>query len=301
MEEFAPPSALVHIWHLLSILRGYLIPTLFACAIVFLLTTWNLSFRIAHSPTMSSDTVSSLFPDRPIRPLPKRRLREKLSPEAADAIKYPPSAVEAVPLFFYPPISSKKDTGGSNTPSSSTQGSSDSDGLKTFHGEMVAGSPAAGNAVDDAISRSTPVIRSFPEILSRGHGDRATQSGHSLQPEPKLPSATSSVDGYESFENTSNKKKRKIPTAADSVLNSVHSLHNEINSLAISSPRSPVSDIHERPIPNNYGGSSYLGSGQGISGPGRGRLARPGTGRSPLRAIPDGGNSWSARSGIHPG
>ena len=72
------------------------------------LLTRNLCFLCAdHTPIMSPDTASSLFPDRPIRPLPKRRLREKLSPEIADTIKYPPSTHEATPLFYYPPYTLK--------------------------------------------------------------------------------------------------------------------------------------------------------------------------------------------------
>ncbi|MBE3045804.1 hypothetical protein IMZ48_25325, partial [Candidatus Bathyarchaeota archaeon] len=46
-------------------------------------------------------TFSNLYPNRPIRPLPKRRLRERLSPEAAESIRYPPSTRPT--SIFYPP------------------------------------------------------------------------------------------------------------------------------------------------------------------------------------------------------
>uniref|UniRef100_A0A8H7TU31 Uncharacterized protein n=1 Tax=Bionectria ochroleuca TaxID=29856 RepID=A0A8H7TU31_BIOOC len=63
-----------------------------------------------HNSTMSSDTMPNLFPDRPIRPLPKRRLRERLSPQVAESIKYPPSMLNSVPLFQYPCSSKEEET-----------------------------------------------------------------------------------------------------------------------------------------------------------------------------------------------
>ena len=66
--------------------------------------TRRLSQQADHqeTSTMSADTTSSLFPDRPIRPLPKRRLRERLSPQVADSIQYPPAPQALTPLFSYP-------------------------------------------------------------------------------------------------------------------------------------------------------------------------------------------------------
>ena len=62
--------------------------------------------------------------------------------------------------------------------------------------------------IGEASSRSTLVTRSPPEILTRDPGlhSRSDQSRH---PEPPH-SATSSVDGYDSFENTNNKKSEII-------------------------------------------------------------------------------------------
>jgi hypothetical protein len=53
---------------------------------------------------MSPETVSSTYPreGRPIAPLPKRRLRERLSPDVAESIKYPPAPATTAPLFYYP-------------------------------------------------------------------------------------------------------------------------------------------------------------------------------------------------------
>jgi hypothetical protein len=116
---------------------------------------------------------------------------------------------------------------------------------------------------------------------------------------PAPSSVTSSVDGYDSFENTSNKKKRKIPSAADSALNSAHGLVADIGSNP--SPGSGVS-VHDMPdnrfynnVPS-YSAPVTLGSGSpGMSGSGRGRLGRVRSGRSPLGALPDGNMAWSGR------
>ena len=48
---------------------------------------------------LAGGAYSSVYPDRPIRPLPKRPLRSRLSQEAADSILYPP-APPATQLFY---------------------------------------------------------------------------------------------------------------------------------------------------------------------------------------------------------
>ncbi|KAL1895048.1 hypothetical protein Sste5346_005469 [Sporothrix stenoceras] len=58
---------------------------------------------------MSPETASPVYPDRLIHPLPKRRLRERLSSDAADSIQYPPDQTPGAPLFYYP-YSLKQDT-----------------------------------------------------------------------------------------------------------------------------------------------------------------------------------------------
>ena len=56
-----------------------------------------------------SSAASNPFPERPIRPLPKRRLRERLSPEVAESIRYPPASQPTAPLFYYPPYTVKEE------------------------------------------------------------------------------------------------------------------------------------------------------------------------------------------------
>ncbi|KAM5346527.1 hypothetical protein ACJ41O_009532 [Fusarium nematophilum] len=194
---------------------------------------------------MSPDTVSSLFPDRPIRPLPKRRLREKLSPEVADSIKYPPSTHETAPLFYYPPYTVKDE----GSPPRNGSASPVEQGRRAEPGRNYtprrSGVGVSDGDEEDGALRSTLVTRSPPEILTRA-ARRPSRPDQARQPNPQPPpSTTSSVDGYDSFENTNNKKKRKIPSAGDPSLNGAHALNNEISSLAISgAAHPPASDLH---------------------------------------------------------
>jgi hypothetical protein len=59
------------------------------------------------------DQISPVYPDRPIRPLPKRRLRNRLSPEQAESIVFPPAPPAAQPLFTFPYSQGDKDSNSS--------------------------------------------------------------------------------------------------------------------------------------------------------------------------------------------
>ena len=48
------------------------------------------------------DTTSPVYPGRPIRPMPKRRIRDRLSAEHAATIDYPPPPASETPIFGYP-------------------------------------------------------------------------------------------------------------------------------------------------------------------------------------------------------
>lgn len=245
---------------------------------------------------MSPDTVSSLFPDRPIRPLPKRRLRERLSPEVADSIKYPPSTLNSVPLFQYPPYTVKDEGSspsiGSTSPVEQGRRNDVPRNYTPRHHGVVSG-PAAKA---DATSRSTLVTRSSPEILNRAAA-RPARSEQTRQAYSQPPhSATSSIDGYDSFENTNNKKKRKIPSAGDSMLSGTHGLTADVHSHAITAAVPSSGELHgDRPHHNYSTAGSFGSSTTGISGSGRGRLGRSRNGRSPLRALSDGNTSWIGR------
>lgn len=275
-----------------------LLPPLVAFMAIFWLTRGNSILPIDLSPSMSPDTVSSLFPDRPIRPLPKRRLRERLSPEVADSITYPPSTHETTPLFYYPPYTLKEEA------HSAALGltSPDEHGRRYESGRELppsrSGLRPGEREAEETNLRSTLVTRSPPEILTRDPGQysRADQSRHSEPP----PSATSSVDGYDSFENTNNKKKRKVPTAGDSALGGAHTLNSEMRALTMSSGTDSTlveqNGDQAHSVPGNAGNGPFMANTTGISGPGRGRIGGSRNGRSPLRALTDGSNTLAGRS-----
>lgn len=242
---------------------------------------------------MSPEALSSLFQQRPIRPLPKRRLRERLSPEVADSIEYPPATQQSRPLFLYPNIVREEPspTAGRNYTVIRDQCYEDPAAVGAEGGE-------SDEEESKRFANSKVVRRSHPEILNRP-ANQTAKPGHAKQPSPQPPpSTTSSIDGYDSFENTNNKKKRKIPTAGDSSLNGMHSL-NDLNSLSISAATSPSNehDAAGSASSTYYGSGGFAGSNQGISGPGRGRFGRSRNGRSPLRALSDATNSLPGRGG----
>lgn len=224
-----------------------------------------------------ASTVSSQFPERPIRPLPKRRLRERLSPEVAESIEYPTASQTAAPLFYYP-YPTKEDSGNNDA----------------SHGDRKNG--LVTGAHEDASMRSASVNRSPAETLTRTVRTLPkTEQGKYANSQPP-PSAASSVDGYDAFENTNNKKKRKIPSAGDSSLNG--SLSEAAALSASATVNSTPYDIHGDSCssPSSYGTGNLTSGSQGISGPGRGRFGRVRNGRSPLRALTDANNLWAGRT-----
>ncbi|KAJ0371899.1 hypothetical protein COL154_000585 [Colletotrichum chrysophilum] len=111
---------------------------------------------------MSPESVSSLFPQRPIRPLPKRRLRERLSPDVADSIEYPPANQNSSPLFYYPSIPRDEvpsRSGGLNGMGRSSLGYEISPKVHAGNGES--------DEEDMALNSSKIVRRSQPDILNR--------------------------------------------------------------------------------------------------------------------------------------
>ncbi|SPN99830.1 uncharacterized protein DNG_02682 [Cephalotrichum gorgonifer] len=173
-------------------------------------------------------TFSNLYPNRPIRPLPKRRLRERLSPEAAESIRYPPSTRPT--SIFYPPYPTDipDEEYRRNEPPPAEEAHDESgDEVRQFVG---AGSGSRNGAYPEGVEdnrepRNAVAPRPQPEVLntfsSPRQSSKTDQSRHSSS---MLPPTDLSADGYESFENTNNKKKRKIPTAGDSSLGGSHSM-----------------------------------------------------------------------------
>lgn len=122
-------------------------------------------------------------------------------------------------------------------------------------------------------------------------------------------SAASSADGYESFENTNNKKKRKIPLAAASSMHQSQ-LSAEMASMGISGPvdgamddvngaREGVGTLtgeYVPPLPAPSGTST----GTGISGAGRGRYGRQTVRGDHGVRRPLGSSNMNSVNGYHP-
>ncbi|KAI1453966.1 hypothetical protein F4805DRAFT_461243 [Annulohypoxylon moriforme] len=248
---------------------------------------------------MSPESSSSLYPDRPIRPLPKRRLRERLSPDVADSIQYPPAPQTTAPLFVYP-YNSKEDLAplGVDPPNVAHR-----ENVAELGQEASARRNGMGVEQDDQslIGQARRALISRPLHDSPGHAVRAPlRQSQPRQPNPQPPPSTaSSVDGYDSFENSNNKKKRKIPTAGETILNGTHVL-NDLGTLGVSSPTSAGDDgsldASGAASASYYQAGGAIAGAQGLSGPGRGRYGRTRNGRSPLRVLSDPNSSWSNRN-----
>lgn len=237
-----------------------------------------------ESPRDMSPETASPYPDRPIRPLPKRPLRERLSPDVAQTIKYPPAPKITTPLFYYGYNLAESGPNGvveAQHPSEREQ----ADEIERTYISRRNGEELDSDE-DEQAYRSR--IYSRPSADPTGRSYRYVQKPDSKHPNPQPPASTaSSADGYDSFENTNNKKKRKIPTPGDSALNGAH-LSNDMAGMGISGPDDLVEDIGSV-------GAAYHGSVsaiQGISGPGRGRYGRIRNGRSPLRTLSDATSNW---------
>ena len=108
----------------------------------------------------------------------------------------------------------------------------------------------------------------------------AARLGNGKLPPPPG-STASSGDGYESFENTSNKKKRKIPLSSASSTLHQSSLSAEMASMGISGQSDGATDdVDPASVHSQHYTSPGVsaGSGTGISGAGRGRYGRSGNG-----------------------
>ena len=255
----------------------------------------------AYDPEMAASTetltFSNLYPNRPIRPLPKRRLRERLSPEVAESIRYPPSTRPT--SIFYPPYPTDilEEYRGHEPSSAGGPDGDPGDEVRHFVGAGTGRQNGTHLEVtEDRDPRSVLVPRPPPDMSSSYPGSRQQpKTDHTRQTGVVLPPSDLSADGYESFENTNNKKKRKIPTAGDSSLGGSHAL-SDGGAIPVSaglatahmqsdgSPSSPYSGLN---------GSSV--NSKGISGAGRGMFGRSRNGRSPLRTLSN-GNNWTDRN-----
>lgn len=279
----------------------------------------------AYSPPspagQSPDTTSPIYPDRPIRPLPRRRLRSRLSPEFADSIKYPPTPNVTKPLFYLPyneptPFANGSPLSGEFAEIDEALAKADqackTDNTQSYHfkgneldsdEDDAAGTPSIRRYQDLKQAKASTPLRNYPNGVSQAALAKLTKAPMSQS----MASSVESVDGYDSFENTNNKKKRKIPTSG-ALGTHQSSLSAEMANMGISSARDMDSSLAELDggVGQYHGtGTSAIPaapSGTGISGAGRGRYGRAGarnvSGRSPLGVSINSSNAWqSGRSG----
>jgi hypothetical protein len=266
----------------LSLITAYL-----TLPLRFLGYEWNRSSPLRSSP----DTASPMYPERHIRPLPKRRLRDRMSPEQADTIIYPPNPPSAGPLFNFPYST------GERSRALNREGTSDHHTCHCGHNHSEVESDEEDEGFTDEHGQPLPSSPSYH--YSRNVPGRPVAGAGTVSAYRKPGSTTSSVDGYESFENTNNKKKRKIPNMGGA---STHptSLSAEMASMGISHP-DELAGLDGRDVSANYYTSSpstpqHNNAGTGISGAGRGRFGRTSSGRSERRVLHNSTNIANAKA-----
>lgn len=259
------------------------------------------------------ETTSPIYPSRPIRPLPKRRLRSRLSPEIANSILYPIASHVSKPLFYLPFNESAPYPDGSSASVGDPNFGSEKSQQETRNGNKKNGYQFKGNDVESDDDDGVGILRRYQEqrqvisSVSRSLVNGSAPKHSKPQISQSTASSIESVDGYDSFENTNNKKKRKIPTSGN--LGSHHAtLSAEMAHMGISTSR----DVEASHPDSDSGVGQYYGTGNpatlvtsagtGISGAGRGRFGRVGTrpasGRSPLAVSLNGSNTLQAGRAI---
>lgn len=260
--------------------------------------------RVDGTLNSAPDTPSPVYPDRLIRPLPKRTLRSRLSTDAADTILYPPTP-PASQIFYGVSGGSEEAVNDSQvyvpqtveadrqelTPEADSQ-----------HGFETAAEPDSGDEDGPVVVRRSAGFRDSLSPSSSTHPQGSVGKD-------AAPKSSGGPDGYDAFENTNNKKKRKIPTPGS--MGGHHSaLSPEFASMGMANSNPSPAAISDGTTTGTYyrSGIPASPSGSGISGSGRGRLGRSSTrsssGRNPLSANAQ--NAWmntrtpSRRDGLMP-
>lgn len=245
------------------------------------------SFSAARSP----DTASPIYPERAIRPLPNRRLKSRLSPEQQSSIIYPPDPPPMSPtLNFHVQENGARGgtTNGGLEHEYEHDHGHDHDHDHHHHHHHHDAIPVhdhcmckhdEGDSGDEEVEFDHPDYRyaTTGPLAVNGKAPldsvqrrlmEASRGGKQVGPG----SVASSADGYESFENTSNKKKRKIPLSSASSMHQ-SSLSAEMASMGINNFDGTPDEYPHAQRPHHAGPGSSP-SGTGISGAGRGRYGR---------------------------
>ncbi|KAI7516636.1 hypothetical protein KC316_g21032, partial [Hortaea werneckii] len=243
--------------------------------------------RSPSSAARSPDTASPIYPDRAIRPLPRSRLKSRLSPEQASHIVYPPAPPPLSPTlqFSHPTVDDQRHVAlGRGVPVGGHY--EDSNGGCVHHCTCGDDVDSGDEEVEfdhpdyryHTASGSVPPANGKPVDNIQQRLMAASKSGG------KLPPSLSSADGYESFENTSNKKKRKIPLSSANSSLQQHQLSAEMASMGLNGstdgtleddgPQAGASHPSPHGTQTQANAPVASGSGTGISGAGRGRYGR---------------------------
>ncbi|KAE8137067.1 hypothetical protein BDV38DRAFT_293598 [Aspergillus pseudotamarii] len=151
------------------------------------------------------DTPSPVYPDRLIRPLPKRTLRSRLSSETAESILYPP-APPATQLFYGTCTDNGEAVNESKVYVQQCDGPEQTP-ERDHHHPYETGFDAESGDEDGpvVVRRSAGFRESSPSpTMPLGYSGNGART--------QIKSSSAGPDGYDAFENTNNKKKRKIPT-----------------------------------------------------------------------------------------
>lgn len=249
-----------------------------------------IDFHAGGSYLSSPDQPSTVYPDRLIRPLPKRSIRSRLSQEAADQIAFPPN----IPSTSLPNFNGYGENGEYSNDSKvliqqngdicSHDHDYDCEHYDVDHDEDHCPHHHCHHNGGDDLDSGEDVS---PTAVRRANGYRVSPRSPRSSRHNRYGSNTklspSGPDGYDAFENTNNKKKRKIPTSGGLGLHH-SSLSAELAQLGLSSSK----DGAGGDVGQHYAGA---GSGLGVQGAGRGRNSRRFSGRNPLGVSMNGSNA----------
>lgn len=243
----------------------------------------NFTCFLGETYTSIPDTPSPVFPDRLIRPLPKRPIRSRLSAEAAGSILYPPAP--PVARLFYGAYAGNGDAvNDAKVYVQQTDFGYEHSPESDFRHPYEDGVDSGDEDGPVVVRRSVGLNRSSSSPTGADH--RQKYAKH------VTPASNRSAgpDGYDAFENTNNKKKRKIPTSGS--LGSHSGLSTELANLGLSGG----GDANGVALDDGSGTGSYYGSGNPASpagnGSARGRYPRSGSSR---------GQPSGAWAGVLPG
>jgi hypothetical protein len=263
--------------------------------------SWPASPPQRHSPV--PDTASPVYPERAIRPLPKRRLRDRLSSEHADTVPFPPQAPSTSPIFGYTYAQNDQERPERRAPHAASGSGQPCDDCGQNHSSEL-GAESEEDEEDDG-QRGMQFSPQSLQMTRRdgdyyGNGKAAMRADWDSKPAPPA-STASSADGYESFENTNNKKKRKIPQSNTSSSGHGHqsTLSAEMANMGIShrdGESGAFEDGNTSHTAYTYGHQTVTSTPSGTSpvAVGRGKYGRSGRGsldRKPLGASTNGLNS----------